>query len=289
MAANNSGVWNEAGASLDFSIAPAYYQTTWFRVSLLAAVLIVLAGLYQLRLRQVAQRFTIRMEERVNERTRIARDLHDTLLQSFQGVLLQFHAVTYLLPDRPEAVKKLEKVIEQARQAITEGRDALEGLRSSTVATNDLARAINTLGEELAAEQTGRHAPQFRVHVEGTTRNLPPILRDEIYRIACEALRNAFRHAQARRIEVEIHYDQRQFRLRVRDDGKGIDAKVLEAGRPGHYGMAGTHERARLVGGKLAVWSELDSGTEVELVVPGLIAYLKEPVPRQSVVSGRGA
>jgi signal transduction histidine kinase len=289
-ASNNGGVWNEAGAFLDFTLAPTYYQTPWFRFSAVAAVLALLAALYQLRSRQVARQFNIRMEERVNERIRIARDLHDTLLQSFQGVLMQFHAVTYLLPDRPaEARNKLETVIEQARQAVTEGRDALEGLRSSTMVTNDLARAINTLGEELAAEQTGRHAPQFRVHVEGTTRNLPPILRDEIYRLACEALRNAFRHAQARRIEVEIRYEQRHFRLRVRDDGKGIDAKVLGGGRPGHYGLAGMHERAKLVGGKLAVWSELDSGTEVELVVPGLIAYLKEPVPPQPVVSGRGA
>jgi signal transduction histidine kinase len=157
------------------------------------------------------------------------------------------------------------------------------------VVTNELAQAIKTIGEELATEQTDRRAPHFRVDVEGTPRNLPPILRDEVYRIACEALRNAFRHAHARRIEVEIRYEQRQLRLLVRDDGKGMDQKVLGEGRPGHYGLAGMHERAKLVGGKLGVWSELDSGTEVELVIPSLIAYLKEPVPPQSVVSGQRA
>ena len=161
-ASNNSGVWNEAGASFDFSIAPAYYQTTWFRLSCAAAFLALLAALYQLRLRQVARHFNIRMEERVNERTGIARDLHDTLLQSFQGVLLKFHAVTYLIPDRAaEAQETLETAIEQARQAITEGRDAVEGLRSSTLVTNDLAAAITVLGQEFTGEQAGQMLLSF--------------------------------------------------------------------------------------------------------------------------------
>jgi hypothetical protein len=139
-AANNSGVWNEAGAFLDFSVAPAYYQTMWFRAVVTAAILALLAALYQIRARQMARRFNLRMEERVNERTRLARDLHDTLLQSFQGVLLKFYAVTYKLPDHNEARSDLEGAIEQARQAIAEGRDAVQGLRSSTLLANDLAR-----------------------------------------------------------------------------------------------------------------------------------------------------
>jgi len=288
-ACNNSGVWNEAGAFLDFSIAPAYYQTTWFRLALMVAFLALLAALYQLWLRQLARQFNIRMEERVNERTRIARDFHDTLLQSFQGVLLKFHAVTYLFPDRPdEALKTLESVIEQARQAITEGRDAVQGLRSSTVVSNDLALALNALGEELAADQTGRNSPGFLVAVEGVTRNLVPLIRDEVFRIAGEALRNAFRHAQARRIDVEIRYDRRQLRLRVRDDGKGIDPKILaEGGRDRHYGLAGMRERAKLVGGKLAVRSKLDSGTEAELTIPASLAYAKSPGARRVMFSGK--
>src|SRR5262249_5916780 len=151
MACNNSGVWNEAGTLLDFSVAPAYYQTTWFRLSCLAAFLGLLWGLYQLRLRQLARQFNMRLEERVAERTRIARDLHATLLQSFQGVLLKFSAISYLIPNRPdEAQETLERVVEQAREVITEGRDAVQGLRSSTVISNDLARAINTFVEGLA-------------------------------------------------------------------------------------------------------------------------------------------
>jgi signal transduction histidine kinase/ligand-binding sensor domain-containing protein len=290
MACNNSGVWNEAGAFLDFYIEPAYYQTTWFLVSCAAAFLALLAALYQLRLRQAARRFNLRLEGRVAERLRIARDLHDTMLQSFQGVLLKFHAVTYLLPDRPaEARQKLESVIDQAQEAIVEGRDAVQGLRSSTVVTNELARAISTFGEELLAEQIGPQATDFRVIVDGASRDIVPLVRDEVYRIACEALHNAFRHAQAKLIEVEIQYARRQLRLRFRDDGKGIDPKILsEGGREGHFGLAGMYERAKLVGGKLAVLSKLDSGTEVELTIPASVAYAKSSATRRSLFSRKG-
>ena len=217
----------------------------------------------------------MRLEERVSERTRIARELHDTLLQSFHGLMLQFQAATNLLSPG-EAKQRFESAIDQAAQAITEGRDAVQGLRSSTVVPNDLAQAINTLGKELASGESNPNGAEFHVEVEGTPRDLHPILRDEVYRIAGEALRNAFRHAQAQRIEVEIRYDERQLRLRVRDDGKGIDAKHLaEQGRAGHYGLRGMRERAKLMGGKLAVWSELDSGTEVELRIPASRAYAR--------------
>ena len=288
MASNNSGVWNEAGAVLDFSIAPAYYQTGWFLASLMAATLLLLAGLYQLRLRFLNRQFNLRMEERVNERTRIARDLHDTLLQSFQGLLLKFHAVRYMLPDRPlEAGDKLEAVIEQARAAITEGRDAVQGLRTSALATNDLAEAIQSLGEELSSSHAGQNPPNFGVQVEGTPRDLAPILRDELYGIAAEALRNAFRHAHAKRLEVEIRYGQRQLRMRVRDDGAGIDPGVLKReGRDGHFGLPGMHERAKVVGGKLSIWSELRSGTEIELTIPAAIAYAKPPAATVSSWKG---
>ena len=163
------------------------------------------------------------MDARVSERTRIARDLHDTLLQSFHGLLLRFHIVSELLPERPvEAKAQLATAIDRAAEAITEGRDAVQGLRESSVETNDLAQAVNAIGEELAAVPGNHGTPVFRVTVEGESRDLPPLLRDEIYRIAAEALRNAFLHAQARQIEVEIRYDDQQFRLRVRDDGKGM-------------------------------------------------------------------
>jgi PAS domain S-box-containing protein len=232
----------------------------------------------------------MQVEARVSERTRIARDLHDTLLQSFQGVLMKLSAVTYLLPDRPaEAQKTLETSIEQARQAITEGRDAVQALRSSTVVTNDLARAIGSLGEELGADQTGQNCPEFHLQVEGTSRDLAPLVRDEVHHVAFEALRNAFRHAQARRIEVEIQYGDRQFRLRVRDNGKGIDPKVLsEGGRAGHHGLPGMQERAKLARGELTVFSRLDSGTEAELTIPASLAYAKSPCAGRSMSSGKG-
>src|SRR5207253_3094867 len=174
-------VWNEQGASLDFSIAPAYYQTRWFQLSCVAAFMVLLWVLYRMRLRQLARQFNLRLEERVNERTRIARDLHDTMLQSFHGLLLLFHAGSELLPTRPaEAKQTLDRAIEQAAQAITEGRDAVQGLRSSVVESNDLAVAIRTFGEELAAEQVGNGSVVLHIVVEGTPRALHPIQRDEI-------------------------------------------------------------------------------------------------------------
>jgi signal transduction histidine kinase len=218
----------------------------------------------------------MRLEARVGERTRIARDLHDTLLQSFHGVLLQLQTVSFLLP-ASEAKEKLDSTIDQAAAAITEGRDAVQGLRASTLQNNDLALAISTLGEELATASTN-HRPVLRVAVEGEARELRPILRDETYKIAAESLRNAFRHAQARQIEVEIRYDNEQFRLRIRDDGKGINPAVLAGGsRKGHYGLPSMRERATLMGGKLVVWSEVDAGTEVELRVPADSAYTTAP------------
>ncbi len=295
IACNNSGVWNEAGASLNFSITPALYQNHLVQAAFVAALLAMLWGAHRLRLRRLAWQYHLRMEERVGERTRIARDLHDTLLQSFQGVLLKFHAVTYLLSDRPaEAGRTLETVIEEARQAVNEGRDAVQALRSSTLVTNDLALAIGALGEELAAEPAalppGAKSPEFRVTVEGVSRDLAPLIRDDFHRIAREAVRNAFRHANASRIEVEIRYDRRQLRLRVLDNGKGIDPKVLsEGGRPSHFGLPGMHERAKSAGGKLAVWSEADSGAEIELTIPAAIAYSKLTAGNGSKAMGGAA
>ena len=274
-ACNNSGVWNEEGAALDFVIPPAWYQTYWFLAACVAAFLALLWALYQYRLHQLAQQFNMRLEERVGERTRIARDLHDTLLQSFHGILLFLQSGIHLMPEHPaEGMKTLKKAAEQAERAIIEGREAVQGLRASTVERNDLALAIKTLGGELAAADSNSHRAEFNVQVEGIPRELHPILRDEVFRIGGEAMRNAFRHADAKQIEVEIRYDERQLRLRVRDDGKGIDPKLLSHdGREGHFGLRGMRERAKLIGGKLTVWSELDSGTEVELSIPASRAY----------------
>ena len=236
--------------------------------------LTVLGNAFNHAARQLRQQFEMTLEARVEERTRIARELHDTLLQTLLGVLLQLKAVSQLLPERPlEAKEDLESAIEHAANAITEGRDAVQELRRSTVPPNDLALSIGTFGQDLRADST-TGGPAFRVAVDGVSRNLQPVFKDEVYRIAVEALRNAFRHAQARQVEVEIRYDDEQFRLRVRDDGKGINQAVLSGqAMEGHYGLQGMRERATLIGGQLEVWSELDAGTEVELRVPAATAY----------------
>jgi signal transduction histidine kinase len=215
----------------------------------------------------------LRFEERLAERTRIARELHDTLLQSFQGLMLHFQAVNDLLP-AGKAKEALEKALDRADQAIVEGRDAIQNLRSSTTVANELGQAMASLGEEFGGARDGKGgSPTLRVSMEGTPRELHPILRDDIYRIAREALRNAFLHAQASKIEADITYDARLLRLRIRDDGKGIDPKLLAAGRDGHWGLAGMRERAEQIGAKLDIWSEVGAGTEVELCVPGSVAY----------------
>jgi signal transduction histidine kinase/ligand-binding sensor domain-containing protein len=277
IACNSDGVWNDNPSKLEFFIAPAYYQTNWFRALCAAVFVAMLWMAYHLRVRGLAKQFNITLDARVAERTRIARELHDTLLQSFHGLLMNFQTASRLLPGRPtEAKEKLDNSIEQAEEAILEGRDAVQNLRSSTVQSNDLAKAISTLGEELATESTNSPSPTFRVTIEGVPRDLHPILRDEVYRIAAEALRNAFRHARARQIEAEIRYDHQELRLHVRDDGRGFDPIVSSSqGRVGHYGLPGMRERAKIAGGKLTVWSEVGAGTEVELQIPAITAYAK--------------
>jgi signal transduction histidine kinase/ligand-binding sensor domain-containing protein len=276
IASNNSGVWNETGDTLEFSIAPAFYQTNVFRAVCAAAFLALLWMAYQLRLRHVQREFALASEARLNERMRIARELHDTLLQSVQGLMFSFQAARNLLPVRIEdAIRRLDKAIRQGDAAIAEGRDAIQGLRATSELESNLEHLLTTAGKELASTSVGKdELPAFRVTVEGRRQPLPPLLQDEVYRIAREILRNAFQHAGASRIETEITYDGGFFRLRIRDDGKGIDRKILEEGaRVGHWGLPGVRERARCIGAKLILWSEPGAGTEVELAVPARIAY----------------
>jgi signal transduction histidine kinase/ligand-binding sensor domain-containing protein len=287
-ASNNSGVWNDAGAALDFSIDPAYYQTRWFAASMAAAALALLWAAYRVRLRQVAHEFDLRLEERVNERTRIARELHDTLLQSFHGLIFRFQAAHNLLPARPvDAQLALERGLDQAEQAIADGRDAVQDLRTSTLLPNDLAEAVGALGAELAAQHADTPRPALHVNVEGHARTLHPIVRDDVYRIAAEALRNAFRHAEAREIEATIRYGERELEVAVRDDGKGIDPQRLGQQPEGHWGLRGMRERAELIGGTLRVWSEQRSGAQVELTVPASRAYASSPGQRRFRWMGR--
>ena len=276
IACNNDGVWNEAGATLDFRVTPAWYQTIWFRSSCVVAFALLLWALHQLRVRQLARQFNMRLEERVGERTRIARELHDTLLQNLHGLMFQFQAARNMVHKRPdEAIQTLDSAIIETEEAIAESQDAIRDLRSEQMAQNDLAQLLTAMANELASSQDANHNPPgFRVIVEGERRILLPVIQDEVYRIGREVLRNAFQHASAHQIEAELRYDEPVFRLRIRDDGKGIEPEVLKEGkRAGHWGLPGIQERAQRIGAKLEVWSEAGAGTEVQLTVPAALAY----------------
>lgn len=271
IACNNSGVWNETGAYIEFSIAPAYYQTAWFRIIVVVLFLLVLGALYRLRLRQVARVVRARMEERLEERERIARDLHDTLLQSVQGLILKFSAVSKQIPADLPARDALEKTLDHADDVLAEGRDRIRNLRVNSASLSDLPAAFRAVAEETSQ---GRDAI-FKTVVEGHVRELHPLVLEECYCIGREAIINALSHSEGQHVEVEIAYDARQFRVRVRDDGRGIERKILEAGgRSGHWGLQGMHERAQKIGAQLKFWSRPETGTEVELTVPGATAYL---------------
>jgi signal transduction histidine kinase/ligand-binding sensor domain-containing protein len=275
IACNNDGLWNEQGARLDFGIAPAWFQTTWFRAFCVCVFLLLLWALYQLRLRQLEQQFAIGLEARVNERTRIARDLHDTLLQTLHGLMFRFQAARNMFASRPEeAMVALDGAIKRTEEAIAESRDAIKDLRVERAST-DLKELLTATCQELEIS-VGGHAnpPTFQVIVAGERRDLSQEIEDEVYRIGRELLRNAFQHAQARHIEAEIRYDDDALTLLVRDDGKGIDPIVVkEGGRTGHWGLPGVRERAKQIRADIDFWTENRAGTEVRLKVPGSLAY----------------
>ena len=273
-ACNSDGIWDPAGIAYQVTQQPYLYETNWFRLSIVITIMFLLAGVYWLRLRQMARQYSIRLDERVNERTRIARELHDTLLQSFQGLLFRFEAIRRLIPDRQqEALQAMDRALEQADQAVHESRAAIQGLRS-TAGRSDLADTLSARGKELAGNYARLPAPSFHVTVEGTPRALDVIFFDEVYRMAAESIRNAFQHAGARRIEAELGFSDRLFWVRVRDDGQGIRPDILQMrDGSGHFGLTGMRERAQQLGGSLEIWSEIGAGTEVEFKISGSLAF----------------
>jgi signal transduction histidine kinase len=273
IASNNDGIWNKKGAEIAVDLQPAWYQTMWFRVLavFIGAGLVVTA--YYLRIRRYAASLKIRFDERLDERTRLARDLHDTLLQTIQGSkLVADHARGHV--DNPQStVRALDRLSEWLERAIAEGRDALEALRSSASESNSLTAALRRAAGDCSFDQQ----LEGSVSTCGMDRELHPIARDEVYRIGYEAIRNACMHSGGTELRIQIHYRRRSLQLDVQDNGRGMDATLLESGRAGHFGLTGMRERALSLGGTLKIVSTPDLGTTVSLCLPGKAVYLNRP------------
>ncbi len=269
IASNNDGVWNETGATLDFAIVPAFYQTRAFLVFCIAAVGGLAWAGFRWRMRRERSLLQLQFRERLAERTRIAEELHDTLLQGFLSASMQLHVAVEQLPAESPDKPRLQHVIDLMRRVIEEGRNAVRGLRPSDGRSDDLEEAFSRLREDLAPKQ----GVDYRVIRQGLARPLETLIRDEVYRIGREAVVNAFQHSGANRIEVELDFGAKGLTIAVRDDGRGIDLQLLETGREGHWGLVGMRDRAKRIGAQLKVWSGAGTGTEVELSVPGGIAF----------------
>jgi signal transduction histidine kinase len=211
----------------------------------------------------------LRLEERIEERTRIARELHDTLLQGVISASMQLHIAVDGLPQDSPARPAFARILQLTGQVIDEGRNAVRGFRASDRETSELGGALSRVPQELNFQ----NRTDFRVIVEGHQQPLHPVIRDEVYAICREALVNALRHSKASNIRVDVEYSPSHLRVLVGDDGCGIDTEVQATGRDGHWGLSGMRERTQRIGGKLKILSRAGAGTEVELRVPGEIAF----------------
>jgi signal transduction histidine kinase len=261
------GVWNEEGATLNFNVPPAWYQTTSVRFLLVLAVLFVAWSLYRLRLHQITASMSARFDERLAERTRMARELHDTFLQTVQGSKLVADDALERSSDPVRMHRALEQLSEWLAQAIQEGRAALNSQRTSTSQRNDLSDALHR------AIQNGfvPRSMTVKFAVLGDARDMHPVVRDEVYRIGYEAIRNACLHSAASQLEIELKYSQ-ELMLRVSDNGIGMDPAIAYKGKDDHFGLQGMRERAARIGGKLTVVTSA-LGTEIKLIVPGGLMF----------------
>jgi hypothetical protein len=264
IACNNDGVWNDAGATLDFSVAAAWYQTNWFRALCLVSGGLIVCLTYRLRVRRIARAIAARFDERLAERTRMARELHDTFLQTIQGSKLVADDALDPSTDPVRMRRAMEQLSVWLGRATQEGRAALNSLRTATTQTNDLAEALRRVTQDGLSPSS--MAVTFSVI--GDAKEMHPIVRDEVYRIGYEAIRNACMHSGASQLEVELRYTN-DLALRVADNGTGIDPAIVDRGKDGHFGLQGMRERAARIGGKLTLGSSSNSGTEIELKVPG--------------------
>jgi signal transduction histidine kinase/streptogramin lyase len=268
MASNALGVWNGPETEVTFKIQPAFWETWYFRLLCVIVGAAVAIALYRIRLTQVTEQLNRRFQDRLAERTRIAQDLHDTLLQGVISASMQLDVAQDRLSEDSPAKPMLGRVLQLMRQVTEEGREALRGLR-----TIDSSVSLEATFKRLANELVHTPASGYVIHVQGYPRPLQSAVLDEVYRIGREAYINAAAHAQAARIEITIEYGLRDFRLLVRDDGCGINAQILKDGRHGHWGLAGMRERAQAIGSVLKIRSRVPGGTDVELVVAAAIAY----------------
>src|ERR1700722_18288439 len=273
VASNNIGLWNGPETSVPFVIEPAFWQTWWFQVACLLVGCLTVLAIYRLRIHHLTKRLNVGFQERLAERTRIAQELHDTLLQGVLSATLQLDVAKDQLPEDSSTKPILKRVLQLMSTVTEEGRNALRGLRTTGSDNQSLESAFSRLRQEFPLDDK----TDFRVIVDSVTRPLRPLIRDEVYRIGREALLNAFMHAQANRIKIEIEYASRQLRVLVRDDGRGIDPQMLCSGREGHWGLVGMRERSKRIGAHLSLRSRIGAGTEVELTVPGSIAFEKGP------------
>jgi hypothetical protein len=258
---------------------PVFWQTWWFLLGTAAAFALMGMMLFRVRMNRVTRQLSLRLEERLAERTRIAQELHDTLLQDFLSASMQLHVANDQLADDAPAKAQVNRVLDMMGRVIQEGRNTVQGLRSSDWGCEDLQQAFSRIRQELAVTKGAR----FRVIVGGIARPLRPVIGDDVYLIGREALANAFHHSGASEIEVELEYAANQLRLLVRDNGCGMASEALLAARAGHLGLSRMRERAERIGAKLRVLSRAAAGMEMELSVPGHIAYL----PRDSDRSTR--
>jgi ligand-binding sensor domain-containing protein/signal transduction histidine kinase len=272
VASNGVGLWNGPETSVPFVIEPAFWQTWWFRGACLIGCCLTILAIYRLRIHQLTKRLNVGFQERLAERTRIAQELHDTLLQGVLSASLQLDVAEDQLPEDSPAKPLLKRVLQLMGTVTEEGRNALRGLRTTESGNQSLETAFSRLRQEFPLD--GK--TEYRVIVDSVTRPLRPLIRDEVYRIGREALLNAFMHARANRIEVEVEYASRHLRVLVRDDGRGIDPQVLHSGLEGHWGLVGIRERSKRIGASLRLRSRIGAGTEVDLTVPGSIAFEKD-------------
>ena len=280
-ASNSEGIWNGAEAMIEFEIEPVFWQTWWFRLSCLAAIVLATVVSYRLRMRRLTRQLNMRFEDRLAERTRVAQDLHDTLLQGFLGASMQLDVVADQLPSDSPARPSLDRVLQLMRRVIDEGRTAVKGLRSSDSGSKDLAESFARIPQEIALLES----VDYQVKVEGSLRPLHPVIHDDAYRIGREAVVNAFRHSRASNVEVILEYGSKRLRIVVRDNGCGIDPQVLGSGREGHWGLPGMRERSEEIGASLKVWSGVHVGTEVELSIPGDVAFESASRQRRRLLS----